>query len=178
MIMTRHCLSANVVVVMIMTLMLCISSTAALNKRHTDFRTIPMYSSESFASDVMHDDGTSLSPSDASDQYRALAELYTSTNGDYWYNNTGWMMSDNVCEWHGILCYPAHNGHVIDISLINNNLTGSLPCGDFTKLIYLRRIYLALNKIGGSLCPSWDRLVDLTELYLIDNYITGMRYLS
>lgn len=50
-----------------------------------------------------------------------LEYFYQSTNGNNWFNNTGWLKDSNVDSWYGIVnrgdgCY--------DINLADNNLTG------------------------------------------------------
>ena len=51
----------------------------------------------------------------------ALIQLYNSTNGDNWTNNTNWCSDKPVEEWYGIKKYD--NGEY-DIDLFENNLTG------------------------------------------------------
>ena len=52
-----------------------------------------------------------------------LVNLYNSTNGAGWNNKTRWLATNTPCSWYGIACA---DGHVVDISLSLNNLTGSL----------------------------------------------------
>ncbi|XP_074657174.1 uncharacterized protein LOC141910338 [Tubulanus polymorphus] len=52
-----------------------------------------------------------------------LKQLYTSTNGDNWYYNENWNNSSlNFCTWYGVGC--DEEGHVLSLSLNDNNLTG------------------------------------------------------
>lgn len=51
----------------------------------------------------------------------ALIQLYNSTNGDNWTNNTNWCSDKPVEEWYGIKKYD--NGEY-EINLCENNLTG------------------------------------------------------
>lgn len=52
-----------------------------------------------------------------------LLLMYESLNGDFWYDNTGWLTDAIICEWHGVDCT---DGRVSSINLNGNNLTGDL----------------------------------------------------
>ena len=54
-----------------------------------------------------------------------LLDLYTSTNGQQWYDSGGWNSSKSHCSWYGITCY--NNSYVRTIVLAYNNLDGVLP---------------------------------------------------
>ena len=54
-----------------------------------------------------------------------LLDLYTSTNGQQWYDSGGWNSSNSHCSWYGITCY--NNSYVRTIVLAYNNLDGVLP---------------------------------------------------
>ena len=54
-----------------------------------------------------------------------LLDLYTSTNGQQWYESGGWNSSNSHCSWYGITCY--NNSYVRTIVLAYNNLDGVLP---------------------------------------------------
>jgi hypothetical protein len=53
----------------------------------------------------------------------ALVDLYNSTNGSGWYNNTNWLKGP-VKTWYGI---TVENKSVTEINLYANKLTGSIP---------------------------------------------------
>ncbi|NIR94236.1 MAG: hypothetical protein GWO08_11385, partial [Gammaproteobacteria bacterium] len=91
-----------------------------------------------------------------------LQDLYTSTSGSSWYENTGWFVTDEVCSWYGIECY---SGNVEGISLWSNDLTGSLTT-DFTNLSYLWFLDIEYN---------WDLGGDISTI--IGNMPTGLGYL-
>ena len=70
-------------------------------------------------------------------QCDALLDLYTSTNGASWTDNTNWLADDDICStWYGITCA---GGNVTGISLGSNNLVGGLPSSlsDLTALTVL-----------------------------------------
>jgi hypothetical protein len=54
----------------------------------------------------------------------ALVDLYTSTNGANWGNNTGWNVTSVPCTWRGISC---DGGHVTKLQLSSYKLSGSIP---------------------------------------------------
>ena len=53
----------------------------------------------------------------------ALVDLYASTNGPHWSNQSGWLQTNTPCNWYGVLC---NNGHVIVLACANNGLSGPL----------------------------------------------------
>lgn len=55
----------------------------------------------------------------------ALIELYNSTNGDNWYNNTNWCSDKPLSEWYGISV--TNEGRVRGLALYDNNLIGTVP---------------------------------------------------
>ena len=54
-----------------------------------------------------------------------LLDIYTSTNGQQWYERKGWNSSTSHCSWYGITCH--NNTYIKTIVLAYNNLDGSLP---------------------------------------------------
>ena len=71
----------------------------------------------------------------------ALVDLFVATNvSDLgWIVSTNWLTPAHPCSWNGVIC----NGTsaVVQISLIANNLVGTLPSsiGSMTALTYGRR---------------------------------------
>ncbi|WP_069472978.1 InlB B-repeat-containing protein, partial [Candidatus Marithrix sp. Canyon 246] len=97
----------------------------------------------------------------------SLLELYNSTDGANWKNNSGWNVTNTPCSWHGVSC---SNGGVSRISLTNNELKGSTP--DFSALPKLTHLYLYSNQLSGSI-PNFSALPNLLELFLDRNQLTG-----
>ena len=95
----------------------------------------------------------------------ALIELYKKTEGDSWRNATGWNSRDPLRDWHGV---RIRNGRVTELSLSNNNLTGSIPgeVGNFTELNVLN---LAGNALAGVMPEEILSLSGLTELRVNQN---------
>ncbi len=123
----------------------------------------------------------------------ALKDLYTSTNGENWINNTNWGKTTNIGIWQGI---TIENNHVIKIDLRDNNLNGVLPSSlvNFTQLeefllrdnilygkipteignlVELEKIDFSGNQLGGSLPNSIGNLINLKELIISNNSLTG-----
>jgi len=93
------------------------------------------------------------------EECQALVALYDSTGGSSWANQSNWLVSPNPDDWYGIV---VRNGHVEELLLGNNNLSGSMPTaiGDLTGL---RSMYLWDNQITGEMPASITNLVNLTE---------------
>ena len=98
----------------------------------------------------------------------ALEDLYTSTNGSSWTNHTNWDTATDVGTWRGVTRTGAH---VTKISLIHNNLVGSIPAS-IADLTYLEDFRLSSNSLSGSI-PDISALTNLLYLYLDDNQLTG-----
>ncbi|APY09144.1 hypothetical protein BWZ20_12895 [Winogradskyella sp. J14-2] len=127
----------------------------------------------------------------------ALIDLYTSTNGANWTNNTNWNTTNPVSTWHGITTNNiGGTEHVTQINLGQNNLTGTLPTSieDFTHLNSLQLntnnisgtipvgianlqelnvLLLAVNNFSGGIPPALGNLNTLTYLHLGDNPLGG-----
>jgi hypothetical protein len=53
---------------------------------------------------------------------QSLLELYNSTDGANWTNNSGWNVTDTPCGWYGVGC---KNSSVYNIDLSMNELSGT-----------------------------------------------------
>jgi Leucine-rich repeat (LRR) protein len=101
----------------------------------------------------------------------ALESLYNSTHGDIWTNNDGWLVTYTPCStpWFGVTC---SGGHVTELDLRLNQLTGSIPpeLGELSSLLELN---LSNNEISGSIPPELGNLSSLHTLWLSNNQLTG-----
>ncbi|MGC9396623.1 MAG: leucine-rich repeat domain-containing protein [Anaerolineae bacterium] len=99
----------------------------------------------------------------------ALVALYTATGGDDWYTKIGWLDTITPCTWYGVTCDA---GHVTQISLLSNNLSGALPpeIGDLTAL---ERLYLWDNAVSA-FPPEIGDLSTLTWLDLEYNVLSTL----
>ncbi|MEK6220804.1 MAG: hypothetical protein N2D54_00975, partial [Chloroflexota bacterium] len=97
---------------------------------------------------------------------QALVDLYNSTDGANWGDNTGWGTDITVCSatnWFGVSC----NGDpsVTGIALTSNNLAGPIPTSidDLTNLVTLN---INDNSLTGSIPVEITNLTNLTYLNL------------
>ncbi|MEN8219934.1 MAG: Calx-beta domain-containing protein, partial [Pseudomonadota bacterium] len=104
-----------------------------------------------------------------STECEALVALYNSTDGANWADNSGWLETNTPCGWKGVTC---SSGHVSQLSLSSNQLTGSIPSqlGNLTKLESLR---LNANQLTGSILTEFGNMSGLWYLRLDDNQLTG-----
>lgn len=103
------------------------------------------------------------------DDRKALVKLYNGTNGPQWTNQTNWNSGTNPCGWYGIGC---SEGRVVEIHLIRNNLTGTIPIEreDLTELKWLE---LSHNNLTGKIPAELGDLTNLTVLALGHNMLTN-----
>lgn len=72
-------------------------------------------------------------------EYQALVDLYNSTGGDEWTNNTNWLQGNTSVDfatWYGL---TVNNGDVREIDLSENNLIGNIEesIGNLSNLFWL-----------------------------------------
>lgn len=106
----------------------------------------------------------------------ALVELYNSTNGDSWLNNSNWLVG-TLDSWFGVTVL---DGRVVALDLSDdgtfaftgNGLSGYLPesLGNLTNLTYLN---VNANNIYGGLPSTWGNWESITQLSLRDNQMSG-----
>lgn len=101
----------------------------------------------------------------------ALKTLYEATGGASWTNK--WNIDDATISgnWTGVT-FDA-DGHVTDISLASNNLSGSLPTAGFV-LPFLKTLNLSTNGLSGDIAAFIANLPLLTTLNLSRNKFTTL----
>ena len=104
------------------------------------------------------------------EQIETLKKFYIATNGNEWKDNTNWLSSKPLNEWHGIR--TNNEGAVINIWLNDNNLTGYLP-KEIEKLEYLTQLHISGNQIEGELPDELFSLINLYDLRLSSNKFTS-----
>lgn len=100
----------------------------------------------------------------------ALVALYNMTAGATWRENTNWLSSAPVGQWHGVK--TDSDGRVVEVSLWLNNLEGQIPSG-LGNLARLERLNLPLNKLNGEIPAELGMLAELEELTLLGNRLSG-----
>ena len=117
---------------------------------------------------TLSDEGTSL-PCATRDR-NVLEALYNATGGPNWPNNTNWLSSLPLSDWHGVTVDS--NGCVAVLTLSDNQLTGSIPAqlGNLTNLQDLR---LFSNQLTGTIPVELGNLANLSWLELSSNQLTG-----
>ena len=100
----------------------------------------------------------------------ALIALYNATNGTHWHGQRNWNTPESIRNWQGVSTNSA--GSVTEVSLPDNNLSGTLP-PELADLAQLRRLILNDNKLTGPIPPVLGELSQLTRLELNDNSLSG-----
>ena len=112
-------------------------------------------------------------------EYVALRAIYDSTHGDAWLDQSGWDadVEAEVCDdgagnaWYGVVCDPG-TGHVVEILLSGNNLTGALP--DLRGLPFVHYFDFDYNEIGGALAATHlEALTTLDTFHAVHNHLGG-----
>ncbi|CAJ1962396.1 unnamed protein product [Cylindrotheca closterium] len=103
----------------------------------------------------------------------ALVTMYYNLRGEGWVfdSSDNWLTSTSHCDWEFVEC--DENGSVISLNFRSKGLQGSLPAeiGNLSNLIEL---HLVGNRLTGSLpTPSFGQLTKLRSLFLDDNRMKG-----
>jgi Leucine-rich repeat (LRR) protein len=111
----------------------------------------------------------------------ALIALYNSTDGDNWFDNSGWKtppldedgfaLPGTENSWKGITCDEG-NTTVINIVLVDNNLKGTLP-PELGNLANLWALHLSLNQLSGTIPLELVNPGNLHGLNLGWNQLSG-----
>ncbi len=125
------------------------------------------------------EDGTTLFvlPKAVSDRL-FLEFFFKSTNGNEWYNKTGWEDWEQqpysaIREWYGVKADAAEGRvTVTKLRLYNNNLSGHIPeeLGNLNELITLN---LSKNQLSGPIPKELEHLNKLRILDLSENQLSG-----
>lgn len=100
----------------------------------------------------------------------ALIDLYNSTNGDNWKDNTNWCSDKPLSEWYGV--ETDRRGRVSGLRLVYNNLEGRLP-QNIGNLKYLRTLVMNTNQLSGAIPESLYSIDGLSNINLSQNEIEG-----
>lgn len=104
-------------------------------------------------------------------EYDALTAFFQNAGGTSW--KEPWDISSNNLhekKWKGVI---TNDGHVISISLPDNNLTGNISAelGKFTEL---QNLTLNRNKLTGTIPESISKITKLKTVDLSENELTGI----
>jgi Leucine-rich repeat (LRR) protein len=99
----------------------------------------------------------------------ALVDLYDSTDGINWTNNTNWLTDQPLSAWYGI---SVSSGRVTEVKLDSNNIAGSIP-SSIGDLDGLNNLSLQWNQLAGSIPMEIGNLTIVQELKLRGNQLTG-----
>ena len=116
--------------------------------------------------------GTATEPptGDTVSEREALTALYNATDGANWENSSGWLTNAPLDQWYGVT--TDDNGRVIEVDLLSNGLTGSVPAevGNLYNLTLLR---LDRNLFTGTLPSELGNLTNLNHLSITHSEIEG-----
>ena len=111
-----------------------------------------------------------LMPQAVSPDRASLVALYNATGGANWTNNTNWLTTAPIGQWHGVT--TDGNGRGTELNLTSNQLKGEIP-PELANLTNLKVLALGGNELTGTI-PSWlGSLANLEELHLADNQLIG-----
>ena len=100
----------------------------------------------------------------------ALVDLYNSTGGSNWTNNSNWLTTAPLSSWYGI---TVSGGNVTGINLNNGNgLRGTIPTS-IGNLTHLTNIDLSNNQLNGTVPVTMGNLTNLTDLNVSYNQLSG-----
>ena len=100
----------------------------------------------------------------------ALEALYNATGGTTWTNNTNWLITEALSEWHGVSTDAT--GRVTDLNLTQNGLSGEIPA-ELGNLANLQNLWLHANTLSGEIPAELGNLANLQRLWLHDNMLSG-----
>lgn len=111
-----------------------------------------------------------ISTSQVSEERVVLSDLYFATDGENWINSTNWLSDEPLSTWFGV--YVDSKGSVTELSLDNNQLSGSMPAS-IGRLVNLTTLSLHGNELVGEIPPEIGQLINLEWLLLSDGKLTG-----
>ena len=114
--------------------------------------------------------GDNCAPEDSAEDRAVLVELYNSTGGANWADNTNWLSDEPMREWHGVT--TDDEGRVSVLTLDENQLSGEIPT-ELGNLSNLQRLHLGGNQLTGGIPTELGSLTNMQDLYLGENQLTG-----
>ncbi len=105
-----------------------------------------------------------------SDDRTVLVALYNATGGANWTDNTNWLSTSPIGEWHGVTTDAS--GRVTELDLRDNQLSGQIPPA-LSNLSDLTWLVLSRNRLTGQIPSQLGNLSNLEVLALGGNELTG-----
>ena len=102
-------------------------------------------------------------------EYNALTTFFSATGGSNWIAATGWNDA-TATSWLGV---TEASGHVIGLTLPENNLTGAIPA-ILSAFPNLQVLDLSGNRLSGTIPPEVTTRTGLTQLNLARNQLVGL----
>ncbi len=101
----------------------------------------------------------------------ALIALYNATNGPNWNRQHNWLSDAPLADWAGVT--TDENGRVCCLLyLAANKMSGSIP-PEIGNLTRLKRLNLDDNRLTGPIPSELGRMASLKQLWLQFNQLTG-----
>ena len=99
-----------------------------------------------------------------------LVALYNATDGANWTDNTNWLSTAPLGEWHGVTV--DESGRVTELHLSAKQLSGTIPV-ELGRLSGLEVLSLDGNQLSGAIPVELGGLSRLLRLFLSGNELTG-----
>jgi Leucine-rich repeat (LRR) protein len=108
----------------------------------------------------------------------ALVDLYNSTDGPHWRENSNWLSKKPLSKWAGVTVTGSRVSG-LDLRtydkeglITSNRLSGAIPSsiGNLTKLTFL---YLSYNELNGIIPASLGNLINLKVLEINHNSLSN-----
>ena len=99
-----------------------------------------------------------------------LVALYNATDGANWTDNTNWLSTAPLGEWHGVTV--DESGRVTELHLSAKQLSGTIPA-ELGQLSSLEFLSFDRNQLSGAIPVELGGLSSLEHLVLSTNELTG-----
>jgi Leucine-rich repeat (LRR) protein len=110
----------------------------------------------------------------------ALVTVYNTTGGLNWTNNTNWLSSEPISDWHGVTVGInsgtkglSDSTSVLRLDLSGNNLTGSIP-PEIGTMTGLQSLNFGTNNLSGAVPVEINYIPSLQTLDLSDNKLDDL----
>jgi hypothetical protein len=81
---------------------------------------------------------------------QALIDLYNHAGGKAWRRQDNWLTSKSICTWFGVTCSNTTNRRILQFSLYDNLLEGTIPAS-LSALDSVEYFALSTNKLHGAI---------------------------